>query len=281
MNITNNKSDHEYFSKMTIPLHIYHEKLKNNIAGTKPSIPISLFKNNKTKERKMVEILGQGGDKIAIKMDNGKALLIPNYTTTLNQEGFWDKVVEGEIQFNRLLKDQALLCPKYSQATISKDGCTISAYVSESFEQLAEKKNIYVIDVNYLTNESSKKAFSIFKKCFFKFDEMQHWKKIFAPLTQDVAKLLSCGIPIPSDSFNWAVVTTENSCHVRYFGFDFCGKYKNEEIKPLHKDKIDWINIKARLENVYYQFSPYYSKFDSEEFIEWALKKVKEEIERN
>lgn len=97
-----------------------------------------------------LKILGQGGCKRALLLDNGKAILVPNMDVdpwdTIQSR--WPRIVDEEIQMSQFLQKVGLLGPQLQKVQIfsEKDSTEgIPGYMTDAFDTLKEK-NIYIID---------------------------------------------------------------------------------------------------------------------------------------
>lgn len=257
-----------------------------------PEVKISIkdSKNN-VKECTLIDILGKGGCKIALKTMEGRAIIVPNNMETHAVLEYWERVVEEELKMGQLLRKLNLLCPNYKPAHIILSELIIPAYTSKSFAQMANKKEIFVIDVK------NPKA-SIWKKgvhTIFKSKEEQlienNWHDILEPFTKDIAKLIMYGIPIGTDSFNIAIVKKTKGYELRYFGFDFTDKFKplnipSGTLAPQESLK----NTEKLIENLITDalYSIFHIEFESQEekkidelnhiLMKWSLQRVLEHL---
>lgn len=258
-----------------------------------PEVDI-LIKNSKEIEEKCTlrEIIGKGGSKIAIKIDGGKVIIVPNHMETEEVLKYWERLVEEEVKMGQLLQKLGLLCPKYKRASVIHDDIHIPVLISKSFAQMANKNQIFVIDIkNPGTSIWKKGIHAIFES---KEDRLleKSWHTVLEPLTKDIAKLITYNIPTHLDSFNLAIEKRNESYVLRYFGFDFTNKSKSIEIpsgERLQTLKIDEQFIKNLINDAL--FSIFEIEFASQEdektlmlqqsLAEWGLHEVMKEINKS
>lgn len=202
------------------------------ITGEDASTPfLYVTDENGGHKEELVDHLGRGGSKIAVLLENSRALLLPNLSVS-NFIGEWERQVCEEVGMSTILTSLGLLCSQLEEVKISltEDSKTyIPAYTCETFESLGTTKNWFIIDTK---NRDS----STWKEKFFKNDDdnrlkEESWNPIFDPLLTDIAKLCIHGIPTSRDSQNLAIIKNPDSVEsktanyeVRYFGFDFSSK---------------------------------------------------------
>lgn len=211
---------------------------------------------NGRQEVKLARKLGNGASKIAILLENGKALLIPNLlSNSLSEmaEMRWDRMVQEETAMSQVLSSVGLLSPMSKLVEISFSAKavegTIPAYVSESFENLGSKMGLFILD----RKNSYSSTWQSEKDSFFKHSgdqlNVENYDSIMTPLLADVVKMCIYGIPDDYDSLNLAVVKknsgikdgekSKSEFEARYFGFDFSDKKAPISVPTMKKLPID------------------------------------------
>lgn len=202
-------------------------------------VSCSLFIEDKKqqKEQKLLKSLGNGGSKMAIEIEDGRALMVPNPGPDSITEvtGRWERMVEEEVAASDFLKEIGLLSPLSERVSIkhtNEEDQAISAYVCKSFKQFAEE-GCFIIDLK----EAKSSTWNAKSPKFFANDEQRldqkNWDLFYNDFLNDVVKICLYNLPYSGDPFNLAINQegAKNSLqyHLRYFGFDFSSKYRAHE----------------------------------------------------
>lgn len=303
-------------SKISIRYAIMHTPKPLN--EVKPSLPIntssyvdlrkkmekkdaSLYVENGTgkQQENLLEILGQGGCKKAIKISGDRALILPNMdvdsVSDVSQR--WERVVLEEVAMSKALTSIGLLSPLLQQVNLSLNENSedvIPAYISETFESLTKTRDCYIIDHKNLNDSEWGKL----KKHFFNSEKERlnekNWKPIIDSMLTDIAKICMYDIPISSDSLNVAIMKNprnsqdgESEYEIRYFGFDFSSKNTPLSIPKLekknlstdHRKKVEYL-LFSLLESVFFlEFDEkIYLKKHVIEFLDKLVAKYSKEV---
>ncbi len=185
-------------------------------------------------EEKLLNVLGEGGCKRAIKLEGDRALIVPNMDVEVKfLAKNWEEIVDEEIAMSKQLTEIGLLSPLSEKARISlsadSDEETIPAYLSETFEGLGKTKGWFIIDVKNSSSSTWKRK----EHFLFNSEEdrlkKENWDLISSSLLDDVAKICIYDLPTLLDSLNIAIVKKSSGSEIsqyeiRYFGFDFSSK---------------------------------------------------------
>ena len=284
--------------KPSLPINVSsYEDLKEKI-DKKDSTVLLTDESGKHPE-KLLEILGQGGSKKAIKLSNNRALILPNMDvdSVSDVSKRWERVVLEEVAMSKALNSIGLLSPSLKQVNISLNETSedvIPAYISDTFENLAKTKGWYIIDQKNTKSSSWKKhenhLFNSEQDCL----NINNWKSVIDPMLTDIAKICMYDIPVATDSLNVAVTKKTGDSlkgaseyEIRYFGFDFSNKNQPLSIPTLeqknlstnHRKKVEFL-LFSLLENVFFH------EFDEEfalkkhvvEFIDKLVSKYTDEV---
>lgn len=202
-------------------------------------------------------ILGKGGSKYAIEVQEGRALMLPN--TDVDSIALiasrWERMTNEEVAVSNYLKSIGLLSLPHQKIDLILEeedrSYKIPTYWTESFEQLGVKRGWYIIDQkNSECSTWNKKLFSNDKERL----DPKNWDGIFDQALNDYCKLSAYKISTGGDSCNIALVDNKNSgkYEVRYFGFDFSSKaqalFVPAKVSPIKNLKIT-SKIRAELKN--------------------------------
>jgi hypothetical protein len=201
----------------------------------------------------LLGVLGAGGTKKAMKLSNGRALVLPNldYEQVEKIESWWKRVVHEEVAMSKLLTTIGLLSPSpkkvgvalSSQATAK----VIPAYISEDFQEMARTKGRFIID----WNNQQVSTWVVGRDFLFNSEEArfkeENWDAVLGSLLTDIVQISIYDIPAWNASMNFAVVKKNgpvsglpSEYEVRYFGFDFSDKRKaieNKKTPAVFNDK--------------------------------------------
>jgi len=199
------------------------------------------------------KILGSGGNKQAIELDEQRALLIPNefcLPHALATETYWKRMVQEEVGMARVFTRLGLLTPIDRQVLVLRSPTCktgfVPAFLSLTFESLA-KKGIF-----FLSSKDRSDSTWKFKEHFFfrtaeERQQEKNWDPLFKPVLKDVEKIFAYKLPAFDDAFNLAIVKkSEDRYEIRYFGYDFAGRFGSLEIPNLDKraTEIDSRSVK-------------------------------------
>ncbi len=232
----------------------------------------------------LLEVVGYGCFKKAVKLESGRVLLIRNvdlgnidiHNIKLVQEiaAVWQRAVKEEVFMSQLLSKLNLLSPLSREVRVflAPDAAvSIAAYSSESFDQ-ALRRGVHVID----TNTPKVSTWKYCENRLFSLEEdrrkLEFWDSMVKPLLIDVAQVCKYGVPyLGKDSLNVAIVKISDdppSYAIRYFGFDFSSKYRvsklpdgfskvlSEESAAVHVTRILTLMFGKVLE---YEYAPHFS----------------------
>ena len=273
MYITNEKSINESYLEINNkikPLYTRHAigKIKNvnenlfrQLLGEKSEeeffklepITLCLKTDEESYTTSLLGILGEGGCKIALHVDKGRALIIPNMSDSLNSVvERWERIVSEEVKMCEILGKLGLLSPNYLKVDIfSSDNneLAIPGYISKSFDQMAKEDGCFILDTKNPESSSWKKGTHfIFESNNERFEE-KNWDNVLDLLIEDISKIFLHGIDIPGDALNIAIVKKEIDLkahyHVRFFGFDFTNKYQSLVFPEIEKKSDKKIEMSA------------------------------------
>lgn len=207
------------------------------------------------KEEQVLDVLGEGGCKKAIKLTEDRALLLPNMDS--NSPEFigscWPRVVKEELKITRYLHSIGLLCPPLEEVEVfvrADSTSPIPSYRTETFANLGKTRGWYIID------RKNMKSWT-WRKNFFNNDEDRlkeaNWKPLIKPLIKDIAKLIFYQVPLFPDSINSVITEIMGKeglikYKIRYFGFDFSDKFK-----PLNMPQNSEKNNLLKISSIFYQ----------------------------
>lgn len=188
--------------------------------------------------------IGQGGSKKAVLLTDGRVAMFPNtdQDSFVGTAHWWPETVKNEaamatflesIEVPALNRKQAYLAiqSKSSEETSYK----LPILLSDSFEQYASR-GWFVFDnkCSRSTIRSDQEEWSF---------ELNSWKNTVTPLLKDIWKLVSNNIVPGGDAHNLVLLQTDqDSFALRYFGFDFGGKYGSKTPPSLENSitTIQW-----------------------------------------
>jgi len=198
---------------------------------------------------------GTGGSKEAYELSDGQIVMLPKGCAR-----WWVDAVEAESQAIKYLNQIGVLGLNRREATLripSKSNPQVAfdlpVLLSDSFERYADK-GWYISDVKN-PNPCFKK---IFETDFTEFldrmrnDDRAAWEQYYGHFVEDYVRLVVMGVQMDGDSANRVVLKLEgkNLWELRYFGFDFSGKYANwfpsEDLSPFRKDLNEIISLVKR-----------------------------------
>lgn len=194
----------------------------------------------------LLDVLGAGGSKKAIALQEGRALMVPNmdadsmYAIVIR----WKRMVHEEVAMSQLLTKVGLLSPVSRRVTLSLSEDShegrIPAYLSETFESLGKTKGWLIIDTKNWQSSTWKQG----RHFLFNSEEERltekNWDSVVDSALTDVAKIAMYDIPAGGDSLNIAVLkkpsdSSVSQYEIRYFGFDFSSKYGQLTIPQIQK----------------------------------------------
>lgn len=239
------KSTNEYCNKNFLDIDSgfreYTEKLSNEqIDSIYAMRELSCFHENQygegdiftlsTKESEyevtIGSIIGQGGSKKAVLLNNGKVAMLPA-THFTGLASWWPETVTEESKMADFLDKIDIPALNREKAYInipSTDNPGTSyklpVLLYDSFEQYASK-GWYVFD-----NKNYKSTIYSNNECGHWNTELNTWAAPIKTLVADLWKLSVNGVNIEVDSRNLVLVEKEDSdFELHFFGFDFGGKY--------------------------------------------------------
>lgn len=186
------------------------------------------------KEEVIQRFLGAGGTKRAFKISGGKALLYSAIPRIVDEEVAWSNFLE-KVGLMGLRQEKAIVC---FEKTAGAE--TTPVLITDSFEGLANQ-NIFVIDRKNPESTTWKSNIFTSREELY---NANNWEPILAKFLEDVSTIVRYGLPTGGDSFNLALVQTDQGMQLRYFGFDFTSKLSkssppSEEKKgPLSRAEI-------------------------------------------
>ncbi|MGD2169061.1 MAG: hypothetical protein PVI40_02330, partial [Chlamydiota bacterium] len=213
------------------------------------------------KEVTLLKILGNGGAKRIIEIQDDEALAIPNMDVD-SIHGIvngWKKMVEREIEISEDVLKLNLMAGSLKKVYLTinfsdSEEVAIPAYTTKTFQSLA-KKGVFVIDRKQAAGTTW--SGSMLDSVFTEQNQLDKRKldAMLQPLLEDAAKLSLHDIPsvrdllMGTDSLNLAVVEKtravgsrlEKDYTLRYFGFDFSSKYgfprkrRYPSVEHIHK----------------------------------------------
>ena len=191
----------------------------------------------------LLEVVGYGGFKKAVKLESGRVLLIRNMDVENIEDveavqavaAVWQRAVKEEVFMSQLLSTVNLLSPLSREVRVflALDAeASITAYSSESFDQ-ALSRGMHVIDVKNRLKSTWKSC----KNRLFSSEEdrmkPESWDSMIKPLLKDVAQICKYDLPCGVDSLNIAIIKTSDdplSYAIRYYGFDFSSKLRPSKL---------------------------------------------------
>ncbi len=183
------------------------------------------------------EIMGQGGSKKAILLDQGSVIMVPNIDSDsfIKAARWWPESVNHETTMAAYLekihvpalnrRKAYLVIPSKANRELSY---RLPVFLSDSFEQYASK-GWYIFDI-----KGPPQASFFCPQEFQKWDfNLSVWQDVIPPFLRDLATLATHNMNglIGRDASNYALVKQEDgSFALRYFGFDFGGKYGSSTV---------------------------------------------------
>lgn len=209
---------------------------------TIPNQELFVIDDEISKTEKLIGMLGAGGSKKAILLENETALLLPNLDTICVQHidyvtstaTLWQDMMQEEIAISSVLTSVGLLCsePKYVEVALSKDSIQerLPAYICKTFKSLANEGNFIIDTKNWRSSTWREGKDFLFTTETERLNE-KNWSATLDPLLTDLAKIVLYRLPSNTDSLNMAIIKkpivseeSSNQYEVRYFGFDFSSK---------------------------------------------------------
>lgn len=185
-----------------------------------------------THHEMLLGVIGKGGWKQAILLEQGRALLLPNMTSNPPEKyaADWERTVNEEVSMSTYLNSLGLLCLNSKRVDIQFPNLnmkeTIPAYLSDTFESMSQNQGLFIIDVKNWSNSTWIQG----KHFLFENNEDRlvenNWAPFVDALLTDIAKICAFKIPIGGDSQTIAILQKENtgSYEIRSFCFDFSSK---------------------------------------------------------
>ncbi len=178
------------------------------------------------------EEFGRGGSKIAYKLNDKEAILLPNVNPcdpTRRYGGDWKYVVASEMAAAKAISGCGLLTPHLREIAVvfSKfPEIKLHVYLCQSFENLAKTQHIYIcackVDGAATWKFDKDFVFDSRIACETRFEV---WDAMMESLTKDLALVNVYSIPLGGDSSCLAIIKKPEALYpqLRYFGFDFGG----------------------------------------------------------
>lgn len=199
--------------------------------------------------------LSSGGSKTAYRIadDPNHVVLLPN-TDRDKTFGYWEEMMECEIAVARSLAAVGILTANPTPVELQfEDGMILSAYIATSFEAFAQR-GIQIFEPK----------FEVGYRIQFDPRDLEAWKDFLSEYVEDILKVSNWRLG--DDAFNVAIVNHR----LRYFGFDFVGKYAfcpNSQSSDNYWDRVYrylWLavtcfasdDIAAEVTNMYRQEFP-------------------------
>jgi hypothetical protein len=204
------------------------------------------------------KFLGSGGNKQAIKISNNEVLLIPNNDCLQHLDStmsYWPRLVQEEVGVARIFTRLGLLTPVDRQVmllpSIHSTSSFVPAYISHTFESLAKKGIFFLSHTETASTWRRGEDFLIATKE----ERLQekNWDPLFEPILEDLSLIFQYQLPAFDDAFHVAIVKNNlNQFAIRYFAFDFAGRFASLEIPALQKasDQINLKMVKMRLSEI-------------------------------
>lgn len=230
---------------------------------------------------KLQGVLGNGGCKKAIELEQGRVLMLP--CGTGGSFAMWERVASEEVVVGKALSSIGLLSLQHKQVTVavsrSASEGTITAYICDSFAHLATSKNVFIIDNKNPKSSTWKLGKnSLFHKAEDRLVEKK-WDEVVETLLTDITKIFVYQIPYGGDSLNLAIEKNANCIpdistpfKARFLGFDFTSKRSKLGSSVYQKatqmpDREEVAFVVQKLVNglVNYEFYKRYER-DSEEW---------------
>ncbi len=192
----------------------------------------------------LLRILGRGGRKKAIQLEEGRALMLPNMdldsdlASVSKTAQTWPRAVHEEVKMSQFLTTIGLLSPLSKRVSTSLSLSTpqqmIPAYLSETFENLGKTKNWFIIDRKdggkRISSTWIKGEHFLFRQDTDRLNET-NWDSVLDHMLDDLVKIFAYALPWSGreDSFNLAITkeasgletNSVSDYQIRYFGFDF------------------------------------------------------------
>lgn len=192
------------------------------------------------------EVLGGGGSKKAVLLEDGRVLMFPNTDVDhfVNIANWWPNTVTKEAAMADYLEEidiPALNREKGYLIIPSKENSEKSyklpVLVADSFEQYADR-GWFILDC--------KTSSSIYPKEKWKKDwgtSLESWDNTFDLLIRDLWTLALNGVCPGRDARNFVLIKGDDgSFDLRYFGFDFGGKY-GTATPPSSEERLELANM--------------------------------------
>lgn len=200
--------------------------------------PVTVRLPDGTECETTLRCVGRGGSKKAYTLTE-----VPEFVRMLgncdvqNPSGYWTQMVQQEVGVSKRLETLGLLCPRHRATVVtfrpSSDNGTETepisnpAYLSDSFECLALRRNMFVID----TKESNSTTWKggIFPDERSMDEDLETWRCLLKTFIEhDLPIMYRNSFPRGGDAVNWAIVGqgTDNgkSFEARLYAFDFASK---------------------------------------------------------
>lgn len=229
----------------------------------------------------LLEVVGYGGFKKAVKLESGLVLLIRNMDVENIEDveavsaiaARWQSAVKEEVGMSQWLSKLDLLSPLSQEVCVflAPDAeSSIAAYSSESFDG-ALSRGVHIIDVK----NPLKSTWKICRDRIFSSEEermkLESWDSMVRSLLKDVAQVCKYDVPYGVDSLNIAIIKTSDDpllYAIRYYGFDFSSKHGSFELpdgslKDLSLEEAEPL-VKYLLTRVFdkvleYEYAPHFS----------------------
>ncbi len=201
----------------------------------------------------LTRILGSGGSKTAVELEDGSALLLPNTDVDHPKDiaRRWARIVEEEVAMSDFLASIGLLSTSAEKVDVflsSDPDMSLPAYKMDSFNTLAQKE-MWIIDSKNLESSSWTKEMKLFSKDTDIAEEAK-WDEILDLLCQDIAKIVYYDVPALGDSCNLAIVKDKGHYKPRFFGFDFSSKHYPIKIPTREASNISSDQMRHKAERV-------------------------------
>lgn len=176
-----------------------------------------------------LKLFGKGMSKLAYDIGFGEALILPQ----TREHARWRQVVDEECAWSTFIRSLAIFTVNSRPVQVSRPDTAelMPAYVCDSFEALAQRDHIFVIDL--VSPETSTWKGPIVPNL-----DLGRWKRIFRELADECFSLAQAGVELQVDTLNIAIVTdargvVDRVCH---FLFDFSTR---GAFTPLPDSSID------------------------------------------
>lgn len=211
---------------------------------------IVMYENNPIE---LKTLLGKGGSKLVFDLHNGHAVAFFNTQPNPTAIQMRNRLIKEEVAVSQKLRQLGLCTQAYEKATLYFDGSPIPVLKMPTFDSLVTQGQ-QVRDIR----NSHHYGTSLLFENLSNLQSPKHWQKVLQGIQEDLAIYYSQNLAFGSDSFNLAVVDsdetpihdrtaltlfTEHKQKVRFYFYDFSSR--DSEYKEI---KYNFLNSEGQFD---------------------------------